>query len=1363
MSAESRDRVKGSARLGRWVPLVLLAALLASPSAHAVARTFRRDAGEWNTASNWSPRPRAVPNATDTATISGGTAGTITVSGASASVLGLTFGGTATTTVSCTATTMTISASGLTHTAAATNQILACPTTLNGTVTLNHSGFGVTINGAVTASTLTTAGVGTLTLSGGGNAGSMTVSSTGIVALGANLSASSLSVPSGGGLTVNFSAATTVTALTVSGNATVSGVINVTKNNGVTITPGTYTIVTSTGGTLDTTGVSLGTTASGNGFALKTSGNSLQLEVYVQAVQVDALASTTGTCAASLTWQHTVGANATDRYLVVGISTGFAGATTGPSAVSYGAQGMALLTSDNAGTTRVFLYGLVAPARGTNTITVTWNAGSCFAVAGSVSYSGVNQTTPVGTAAVGVDNPVGLATVNVTTVQGDKVFSVLSSNSAATSATPVQSSAIVRWATLNSTEFGAADTFNVTSPGTTTMSWNLTPNTANLWSLAAVPIHASNPTRTGVAAPEVRISGSGAAVSWKLEPGSDVVGFRVWRESAGRRELLTPDLVAGPVLSSRATLLAGSELGWLDARPPFGAQYFVEALRLDGTTEWLRATPAGGKAPVFASAVIGQPASVLREQPALQVSPAEPLRPRSAPVAQGVQWQLAAENTVKLVVSRPGVVHVSAESLFAVGLPVGTPISAIRLFRQGREVPRSVLAADGATLSAGDAVEFYGEGMDTRYSGSAVYWLRAGPGVGRALASQAAVSTGAGVATFLAAAEIRERLVWFGAVQNGDAEKFFGPAVYSQARQRTLSLEGLDVSAAGARLEVALQGVTQTPHAVNLTVNGLPVGTLAFDGQVLGTARIDLPPGALLPGDNVVGLVAPAGSDVSLEQYVRLVYPRMAARGSGPLEFTLAGGGSARLDGFEAALTQVLDITDPDAPVRLATWDASGAAAVAASGSGVRRLFAYLPGDVVAPDSVVANRPSSWHTFDGADLVIIGPSALFPGVQPLVERRTSEGLTVALVDIEDVQDEFASGEKSADAIRAFLTQSLKAWSTSPRWVLLLGSASYDPRNYLGLGGDLTPSGIVQTEQLEAASDSWFLAVPGADALSIGRLPVRTLAETEAVVAKILGRREANTRSSVLLVADQLGTSDFPEMTADLRAALPEANATVLIRGSQPDEVLHQQFLDAARAGPALVNYAGHASETFWAGNLHTVDDTDALAGGGTALWVDMTCMTGFFQDPRRQSLAVATLLAQSGGAWGAWGSTAMTYPSEHPAVDRALVKALLVDGMTLGEATQAALAGISDSDLHATFVLLGDPSARAVAARSSALTTSGKSSSGLGCSASGTASGTFAVLCWSESRSRPRGVGPWSLAGADPPGAQSSSRLRNVG
>ena len=183
---------------------------------------------------------------------------------------------------------------------------------------------------------------------------------------------------------------------------------------------------------------------------------------------------------------------------------------------------------------------------------------------------------------------------------------------------------------------------------------------------------------------------------------------------------------------------------------------------------------------------------------------------------------------------------------------------------------------------------------------------------------------------------------------------------------------------------------------------------------------------------------------------------------------------------------------------------------------------------------------------------------------------------------------------------------------------------------------------------------------------------------------------------------------------------------MLVRGSEPDGTLHDRILDALRAGPALVDYTGHGNDVFWSGELHTLDDVPLLAGTPTSLWVEMTCMTAFFQDPRRHGLAVATLLAPGGGAWGAWGSTGMTYPGDHSPLNRRLVKALLLEGKTLGEATRDGLDAATDSEVQSTFVLLGDPSARAVATQ--ALDAAPKPGLASGCSSTGPGTGGFLVL-----------------------------------
>ena len=91
---------------------------------------------------------------------------------------------------------------------------------------------------------------------------------------------------------------------------------------------------------------------------------------------------------------------------------------------------------------------------------------------------------------------------------------------------------------------------------------------------------------------------------------------------------------------------------------------------------------------------------------------------------------------------------------------------------------------------------------------------------------------------------------------------------------------------------------------------------------------------------------------------------------------------------------------------------------------------------------------------------------------------------------------FGGGQPSAEAIREFLRFAFHSWSRpSPRYVLLLGDSTYDPRNFTGTAlASPLPALFVGTSYLVTASDPALAAVNGEDALpdlAIGRLPART--------------------------------------------------------------------------------------------------------------------------------------------------------------------------------------------------------------------------------------------------------------------------------
>ena len=152
--------------------------------------------------------------------------------------------------------------------------------------------------------------------------------------------------------------------------------------------------------------------------------------------------------------------------------------------------------------------------------------------------------------------------------------------------------------------------------------------------------------------------------------------------------------------------------------------------------------------------------------------------------------------------------------------------------------------------------------------------------------------------------------------------------------------------------------------------------------------------------------------------------------------------------------------------------------------------------------------PTLRDTANQADYLLVAPRAFLAAAEPLVERRASQGLRARAVAFEEIASAFGGGQPSAEAIREFLRFAYHSWSRpSPRYVLLLGDSTYDPRNFTGTAlASPLPALWVRTSYLVTASDPALAAVNGEDALpdlAIGRLPARTPQEAERMVAKLL--------------------------------------------------------------------------------------------------------------------------------------------------------------------------------------------------------------------------------------------------------------------
>jgi hypothetical protein len=399
----------------------------------------------------------------------------------------------------------------------------------------------------------------------------------------------------------------------------------------------------------------------------------------------------------------------------------------------------------------------------------------------------------------------------------------------------------------------------------------------------------------------------------------------------------------------------------------------------------------------------------------------------------------------------------------------------------------------------------------------------------------------------------------------------------------------------------------------------------------------------------------------------------------------------------------VFDLTNPARAFSVATRVASGAAGytVNFNSDGLNRtFFAVGEGQTLTPVSVTANEPSTLaQTENRADFLILTHRDFRAALEPLAQARRAEGLRTEIVTLEDVFDEWNGGNKSGNAVRGFLRHTQTNWAVRPRYVLLVGDSSYDPRNYLGQGNyDFLPTAYTNTDFGETATDIKLADANGDDIedFALGRMPVRTAAQATRVVAKILNYRPfAGPRPDLLLVTDHADDNAFELAHDYLRLLLPGG---VSVREARrlglTNEQMRAQTLAGLNDGPAIVQYSGHGLIAGWssAGFLTSDDAPELTNQNRHPIILTMSCLNGYFQDVHAESLAEALLKAPNGAA-AVWASTALTYADGQVSMSHAWFQQIYADGPAprLGDATRNAKAASYDALVRRTWLLFGDP------------------------------------------------------------------------
>lgn len=732
---------------------------------------------------------------------------------------------------------------------------------------------------------------------------------------------------------------------------------------------------------------------------------------------------------------------------------------------------------------------------------------------------------------------------------------------------------------------------------------------------------------------------------------------------------------------------------------------------------------------------------------------------------------------VRFMIEEEGPVRLTPEALIKAGAPpAGASADAIRVFERGE--PVALLRAPGPVAPKGlkPGVYFWAHGGDGPYSSERAYWatfdaslpdpqlvtlkpktepgrLKTADWIERTLRLENDNEFYRQLGSFMAI----EKMLWVEAALQPDAPlsiEIAPPAL----------IEGQDVK---ATLDFFVDKYYNYQSAlIDLKAGGRKLATLKFASPDDATRTVTIPASDFTDGKTVLTLTARDANDTGVEG------------GETPGEFgvwfdaaTIQWRGAARLaedrlslpaaerndaekgQRFSRLWTPLPDWSaQPEEPrlallVNDARDRALGLVAPTRAGDPARPGMVLpakgaieIRGAGAIPDApagaaadLARMRRTVLEPTEGADLLIVYHRDFVTPAKKLAAYRSSQGLRVAMADIQDVFDAFSWGEPSPLAIRNLLGHALARWEVgAPAAVLLFGDCDSD---YLNVArNDVTnfvPSYTYSRQGENWASDYWFSAVAGPDDLGdfiIARISTATREDAGTVVDKIIAydKRPAPGpwRARLGFVADDGGFTDAIETV--MSDYTPQAYMSREIslndmpyednfylpadivekKGLKVSPEATRRILSMFRDGSVMITYYGHGSPNIWAdervwfgGDSPNSDNLFLKNSGRPAMVVNLTCNTGAVDYPLAPwnvCISEDMMRTANGGAIACLVPSGPGVTQNHIKFDEQFERALFQDGLRgVGEAVTMArlhyaLAGLP-ADMLYMFILQGDP------------------------------------------------------------------------
>ncbi len=382
-----------------------------------------------------------------------------------------------------------------------------------------------------------------------------------------------------------------------------------------------------------------------------------------------------------------------------------------------------------------------------------------------------------------------------------------------------------------------------------------------------------------------------------------------------------------------------------------------------------------------------------------------------------------------------------------------------------------------------------------------------------------------------------------------------------------------------------------------------------------------------------------------------------------------------------ANVSEVWDITDKYNVVGYTNSGQSSNFSFKTTAGTSKIYLAVTPSDYFQPlrESVttIANQnikgtifKNSSGEFEDIDYLIISPNALASQAERLAQiNRDQYGLTVKVVTLNEIYNEFSSGNVDVTAIRnlvRYVYHNASAPDKRLKYLCLFGDASYDHKERIAPKTDVVPSwhsyaSFSLTDSF--VSDDYYglmdenegnMAANNLLDIAVGRILAQDLQSATELVDKIDSYYKTASfgswRNNYIFISDDVDEAwerTLQETTDDIADLITEEkpfiNAIKIHSDSYQQEStssgdsnpsVNRAIRDAIDVGALVVNYFGHGGEDGLSGE-RIFDKNDSQEVNNTCKYncfVTVTCEYTRFDDPLRPTAGEYTYWNKEGGA-----------------------------------------------------------------------------------------------------------------------------------